>query len=187
MSILRVLEFTKDLISEHLTEGDKAVDATCGNGNDTIFLAKLVGENGKVFGFDIQEVAIKNTIAALADQKDLLKRVECIKGSHADMDRYIKESVNAVMFNLGYLPGSDKKITTNGQTTTKAIESALSILAAKGIITLVVYQGHDEGEEAKQLDAYLSQLPQKDFSVLRYQFVNQIHYPPYLIAIEKKN
>ncbi len=186
MSILRVLEFTKDLISKHLNQGDIAIDATCGNGNDTVFLAKLVGENGKVFGFDIQEEAIKNTLAVLS-KEGLNNRVECLKVSHSIMDQYVKENVKVVMFNLGYLPGSDKQITTKGLSTIKAIEAALSILATKGLITMVVYQGHDDGEEAQIVEDYLRNLPQKEFSVLRYQFVNQVHYPPYLIAIEKKD
>jgi len=64
------------------------VDATCGNGNDTAFLASLVGENGRVFGFDIQDKAIANTTKKLTDL-NLIDRVTLIKDGHQNMDKYI--------------------------------------------------------------------------------------------------
>ena len=41
----------KHFILEHLGEGDVAVDFTMGNGGDTLFLSKTVGESGRVYAF----------------------------------------------------------------------------------------------------------------------------------------
>ena len=55
----------KHFILEHLGEGEVAVDFTMGNGGDTLFLSKTVGESGKVYAFDIQEEALASTEAYL--------------------------------------------------------------------------------------------------------------------------
>ena len=97
------LKQSHQYIKACVNEGDTVVDATCGNGNDTVFLAQLVGERGRVFGFDIQDAAIENTAGKLEELK-LLKRVTLIKDGHENMGNYVNENIKAVMFNLGYLP-----------------------------------------------------------------------------------
>lgn len=184
MAFFRVLEYAHKLVEERIKQGDIAVDATCGNGHDIVFLAKLVCETGVVYGFDIQQQAIANTINRL-EENDLTHRVKCIQEDHENIDKWIEYPISAAMFNLGYLPGSDKTIKTEPTKTIQAIETLLKRLKVKGIITIVVYTEHDNGYEASQLENYLSALPQKIFSIIKYGFVNQIHHPPFLIAIEK--
>lgn len=181
----KILEYARLLVTERVEEGDTVIDATCGNGNDTVFLAQLVGEKGIVYGFDIQEEALRNT-KAIIEEKNLTERVKIIEDSHENINKYIRTKVKAAMFNLGYLPGSDKKIITQPNTTIKAIDSLLKILSVNGIITQVVYIKHDNGAEAKMIEEYIKTLDQKKYSVLNYSFLNQINYPSYLIAIEKK-
>ena len=185
MGIPRVLKYAHQLISERVIKGDTVVDGTCGNGYDTLFLAKAVGENGKVIGFDIQDQAINSTMERMIEQ-GVSERVNCVKDSHANVQSYLKnQPIGAAMFNLGYLPGAEKEITTKAKSTTQALTGLLKLLRVGGIITLVIYTEHDQGEEAKQVEDYVKELPQKQFQVLKYGFINQIHHPPYLIAIER--
>lgn len=190
MALKNAISFAQQLLKDHIKKGDTVVDATCGNGNDTLFLAGLVGTEGRVYGFDIQSEAIELTKEKLQKEKLqtnlLFDHVKCIHDGHENLEKWVKEPVNGAMFNLGYLPASTKEMTTKPETTIKAIESLLSLLTLDGLITVVVYSGHDQGFESFHLEKYLQELPQKQYSVMKYQFINQIHYPPYLIVIEKK-
>lgn len=183
---INAVNMTKQIMRKKVTEGNIVVDATVGNGNDTVFLADLVGETGKVYGFDIQELAIQNTIKKLSEN-NLLNRVELIKDSHEHMDKHVKENIDLAVFNLGYLPGGDHSIITRPHSTIKAIQKAIELLNLKGIILIVLYSGHKGGmEEKRQVEEYVKTLNQKKFSVLKFDFINQINNPPILIGIEKK-
>ncbi|MCY6957806.1 tRNA (mnm(5)s(2)U34)-methyltransferase [Clostridium brassicae] len=184
--LTNALNLGKELCIKKVMKGDIVVDATMGNGNDTVFLAKLVGENGKVYAFDIQKDALENTKEKIIKQ-NLDKQVQLIKDGHENIDRYVKEEVQLVMFNLGYLPGKDKKVTTKANTTLVAIEKSLNILRKNGVVILIIYHGHEEGKKEKILiEDYIKNLGQKDFNVIELSFVNQINNPPILIAIEKR-
>lgn len=137
--LAKATEISHYYISQILSDGDLAVDATVGNGNDTLFLAKLVG-NGHVIGFDIQEAAIKNT-QNLLYQYGYYDRVSLYKLGHENMDKVVKQSVKAIMFNLGYLPKGDHKIITQPETTLKALKKSLILLKKGGILSVVVYPG----------------------------------------------
>ncbi|HHV95478.1 MAG TPA: methyltransferase domain-containing protein [Clostridiaceae bacterium] len=168
-------------------EGDIVVDATAGNGNDTLMLAKLVGETGKVYSFDIQEKAINNTYKKLSDE-GVEKRVVLIKDGHQNMDKYVTEKgkVKAVMFNLGYLPGGDHSIATKPSTTIEAIKKAMNIIMTGGLISIVVYYGGDTGfEERDKVMEFVCQINPKEFVVMKACYVNQINCPPFLLCIEK--
>ena len=117
-----------------------AVDATAGNGNDTVFLAQHIGQ-GMVYSFDIQREALAQT-ATLLEQKGLQTRVKLILAGHERIDQYVKAPLDAVMFNLGYLPGGDHHIITQPQNTTTALQRAIELLKIGGRISLVVYTGH---------------------------------------------
>ena len=184
--MIKPLFFAKILISEVLTEGGSAVDATCGNGHDTAFLCSLVGETGRVFAIDIQQEAINNTKQRILEE-GLIDRVTLQQGNHADLAEYIESPVDVVMFNLGYLPkSSDRGIITKPDTTVAALRAAIIALKKGGLITLVVYCGHPGGrEEYDALKSYTELLPQKEFTVLEYKLINQINDPPLLIAISK--
>lgn len=134
-------------IAAVLREGDLAIDATAGNGHDTVFLAKLVGETGKVIAFDLQEQAIASTRERLATE-NLLDRVTLVHGSHTTIAAHATPgSVAAVMFNLGYLPGGDHTVITRTNETLHALDVALHTLKPGGILTIVCYPGHEGGDK----------------------------------------
>ncbi|WP_339251091.1 class I SAM-dependent methyltransferase [Sporosarcina sp. FSL W8-0480] len=180
----RVLPFSKRLISDTVLPGETVVDATAGNGNDTLFLAEQVGAEGKVFAFDIQEAALVATAERLGD---LTERVTLILDSHANVDQYVNEPIGGAMFNLGYLPyADDKTIVTKPDSTITAIHKLLGMLKKGGIITISVYDGHDGGKEERDaLLEYVKTLHQADVHVIRYELLNQRNNPPFLVAIEK--
>ncbi|MBM7096352.1 class I SAM-dependent methyltransferase [Bacillus sp. H-16] len=186
-----VLPFTRLLLEKAVPDGGTAVDATAGNGHDTLFLAKLVGETGRVFSFDIQDAAIDSTGKRLkaATKLNLKDRVSLIKDSHEHVLNYLGEPalVHGAVFNLGYLPGSDKSVTTTPSSTIRAVESLFSALAPGGVIVLVVYHGHEEGKiERDALLDYVRAIPQEEAHVLEYRFTNQRNNPPFIVAIEKR-
>ncbi|WP_339233554.1 class I SAM-dependent methyltransferase [Oceanobacillus sp. FSL W7-1281] len=184
--LLNVLTCAHTLLKESLKEGDTAIDATCGNGHDTLLLSQTVGPSGKVYGFDIQEQAIQNTKETL--YKNGCHNVSLIQDSHEKIHSNIKEDIfGGAIFNLGYLPKSDKSIVTKAPSTIASIEAILEKLKTNGLVVLVIYYGHPGGEEEKEaVLSYASQLNQKEYQVLRYQFINQQNQAPFLIAIEKK-
>ncbi|WP_126426559.1 tRNA (mnm(5)s(2)U34)-methyltransferase [Brevibacillus marinus] len=180
-----VLEVARRLIQERVEAGAVVVDATMGNGHDTLFLARLVGERGKVIAYDIQPQALEQTRQRLI-QENVLERATLLLASHEEIDR-ISEPVSAIMFNLGYLPGGNKAITTQAASTRKAIAAGLRVLKPGGIMTIVVYWGHAAGvPEKAEVEAYCAELPQRDYLVLKYQYLNQRNQAPFLLAIEKR-
>jgi predicted methyltransferase len=184
--VLKVVDLVKNIVTGVVSEGDTVVDATVGNGHDTLFLADLVGEKGKVFGFDIQEQAIKKA-HGLLKARGLEKRVKLICDSHQNMDRYIHEGIKAAVFNLGYLPGGSHDITTHPETTLMAVEKSIEILLPGGIITIAVYRGHKEGQkEETVLNEYLRGLDSSIYISVLVQAVNQGNNPPVLWAVQKK-
>ncbi|MFD2446504.1 class I SAM-dependent methyltransferase [Bacillus sp. CGMCC 1.16607] len=189
MKIERVLQFARSLMEKAIQPGDIAVDSTLGNGHDTLFLANLVGESGKVYGFDIQEQAILKSKQRLAEHH-LENRAILFHKGHEHIQDLIPPDyhgkVTAAIFNLGYLPGSDKSVVTKPDTTIAAIEQLLQIMASEGIIVLVIYHGHPEGAtERDHLLQYVKNLDQQKARVLLYQFLNQQNDPPFIVAIEK--
>ncbi len=151
------------IILQYLTEGDFAIDATVGNGHDTLFLARQVGIKGKVFGFDIQQQAIEATQTKL-ETEDNAENTRLFFHSHNRMDQCIpieyQGHIKVIMFNLGYLPGSDKSIITQTDSTLAALKHSLNLLAKSGIITIAAYPGHTGGmAETNAVDQWLKQLP----------------------------
>lgn len=143
MSLPRVTEMAHELLARHLRPGQWAVDATVGNGHDTLFLAACVGPTGRVDGFDIQEAAIAATRARTAPLPQV--RLHC--RSHEEMGACIEGPVDAVVFNLGYLPSGDKQVVTQGPSTLAALDAALQLLSPRGLVSVVVYPGHPGGRE----------------------------------------
>lgn len=179
----KVLSFSKKVLKEIIDKNSIVVDATCGNGNDTLFLTKTSAK--KVYAFDIQNIATSRT-TNLLKENNLLSKCEVILDSHTNIDNYIVEQIDGVIFNLGYLPNADHSITTVGESTIKAVEKSLKLLKIKGRIVIVVYWGHDSGKIEKEiLLEYLSSLNQKEVEVLQYQFINQKNNAPFLIVLEK--
>jgi 16S rRNA C1402 N4-methylase RsmH len=190
MKLERILPFARLLLEKAITPGDIAIDATIGNGHDTVFLAELVGTNGKVFGFDIQEQALESCREKLKARK-IQDRVSLFHKGHQHVTDCIPENlhgkVTGAVFNLGYLPGGDKSVVTTPETTISAVKQIFQLLAPEGIIVIVIYHGHPEGQiERDNLLEYVKTLDQKDAHVLNYQFLNQLNNPPFIIAIEKR-
>lgn len=185
MKLKRVLQYAQDLLADTIQPGDTVVDATAGNGHDTLFLAQLVGDDGQVYAFDVQKEAVDATLLRLLDE-GLEHRALVLKDGHEHVAKYVTKPVSAAVFNLGYLPGSDHKIITQPNTTVTAIESLLQLLTINGIIVLVIYHGHEGGKDERDaVIDYVSQLPQKYVHVLKYQFLNQQNDPPFVIALQK--
>lgn len=189
MRLVKILEFGHQLLEQAIEPGAIVIDATCGNGHDTKFLAKQVGPSGKVFAFDIQKQAIAATTELLRKHQ-LLERVTLLQKGHEYMKEWIPVKyhgkISAGVFNLGYLPGGDHSIITRPETTLKALQSLLDMLALHGVVVLVVYPGHPGGDEEKNaVCEYVSSLDQKKYQVLLYRFINQKNHPPLLFAIEK--
>lgn len=179
------LRYSHTLLKDVVQPGDIAIDATMGNGFDTRLLAELVGRTGKVYAFDIQEQALKNTrerLGALAD------RTELILDGHEKIAKYVGDQlIKAAVFNLGYLPKSDKSVITLPETTKQAFEQILERLVKRGRLVIVAYYGHEGGEkELTMVENYCRNLPQDQYNVLNYQFINQKNQPPKLFCIEKK-
>ena len=186
MRILKnALRLSHDMLERVVKKGDTVVDATCGKGNDTVFLAKLVKDTGKVYAFDIQQKAIDITRHALEDN-NLSEWVKLVCDGHQNMDLYVKEDVSAVIFNLGYLPTGDHSIATTPQTTILALKKALNILKINGLIVMVVYSGGDTGFcEKDSVLEFVATLDAKKYNVMKVEFTNQINNPPILVCVEK--
>jgi hypothetical protein len=184
--MIDLLDLQKTFIDRHLKAGDTAVDFTMGNGYDTSFLADRVGENGKVFAFDIQAAAVESTKNRLTE-KGLIDRCTLILDSHSNAEKYIDGNFKAGMFNLGWLPGSaDKSVTTKRETTLPAVEFAVSRIAPDGILIIAVYPGHPEGDlEGKMVCDYLSTLDRRVFCVTMIKILNS-PTSPFFMVIEKK-
>lgn len=162
---ISLVELAHSLVKANIKPGSIAIDATVGNGRDTAFLLDLIKPNGKVFGFDIQEMAIEQTLTNLHDSP-YLDCLALINSSHADMCKFIPSvyhsKVSAIMFNLGYLPGGDKRIITQAGSTLAALSAARQLLAMDGIITVLAYPGHEGGEmEADQVKQWCLSLNQE--------------------------
>jgi predicted methyltransferase len=161
--------------------GDTVVDATCGNGYDTLFLAELVGESGNVWGFDIQADALSKTAERL-QEKGVAGWVHLVEAGHERMGEFVPNPVKAAVFNLGYLPGGNKGLTTQPETTAVALSSASQMVAPGGIVAVVVYTGHEGGsQEARVVDDWGRGLIATDFTVWSSRQLNRSANAPYLI------
>lgn len=169
MARLSLVQQAHQLIATVLRPGDIAIDATVGNGHDTLFLATQVGASGKVYGFDIQEQALDTAYQRL-QQAGQTAPVSLYHAGHELLAILLPESVagrvKAVMFNLGYLPGGDKGRTTGASTTLAALQAALALLGPGGVISLLAYTGHPGGrQEAELVKAWAAALPAELFRV----------------------
>ncbi len=141
-------EIAHEVVGAVVGPGDLVADATVGNGHDTVFLARRVGETGVVHGFDVQEQALQRAAARLASN-GVSRQVCLYRSGHEKLEQCLppgaRARLTAVMFNLGYLPGGPREITTGAETTEVALRAALGLLAAGGVLSVLVYPGHDAG------------------------------------------
>ena len=177
-------------ISENIAPGDVVIDATTGNGHDTELMARCVGENGHVIGFDIQDEAIANTRQRL-ERAGLIERVKLLNKDHARLSSHLPNNVlgivSLVTFNLGFLPGSDKLRTTAVETTIAALNDAVSVVKTQGKIVVMTYAGHECGKnETKSVKQWLHQLDKAVFDVKITETQQKIDAPS-LYVITKTN
>ena len=161
---------------EILDRGGTAIDATVGNGHDTLVLARLLQGKGKVIGYDIQEQALENTKRLLGEH---MEHVTLHLASHEDFGSL---RATLIVYNLGYLPGGDKSLTTKRSTTLKSLESALHVLEPGGALSIMCYPGHEEGElEEREVFLWAKNLPSSEWSVCEHRWINRQKAPSLLL------
>lgn len=186
MKNYQITNWVHHFLEDHVQLGDICIDATMGNGNDTALLSKLVGEQGKVIAFDIQQMALDNTAKKLSEE-ECPANCQLVLESHEKMGDYAKEdTVSCITFNLGYLPGGDHNKATKGERSIKAIETGLSLLKKKGLMTVCIYSGGDSGfEEKEEVLAYLKALDSKKYLVIISEYANRPNNPPIPVLVVK--
>lgn len=182
------VDVSQAIVAAHLSVGAVAVDATAGNGHDTLFLARCCGPSGRVYAFDIQEAAVERTRMRLEEHN--VSNVEVILQGHEHMTERLGEdhpgAVSAVMFNLGYLPRADHDVITRPDTTLAALDQSVLLLREGGVVTIVIYSGHPGGkEEADAVTDWASGLERNSFEVIEWRHVNRTNNPPFVIAVKK--
>ena len=170
---MRLTEKVHTILTNHLQEGGHAIDATAGNGYDTLFLAEQVGPSGKVIAIDIQDRAIQSTREKL-DSAGLIDRVRLVTEDHATALRKLMvndhEKAAVITFNLGYLPGSDKCIQTHAESTEEALAASIQLLAPGGYLCVTAYRGHSGGTaEAKTVEAFMRKSQMEGHAVDCYE------------------
>lgn len=184
--MVQLTDLHKYFILQHLKVGDTAVDFTMGNGNDTLFLSRTVGESGRVYAFDIQQEALVSTRAHL-EANGAPENYTLIHASHHRVREFVDGPIKAGMFNLGYLPRSGhKSVTTMCETTMPAVEAALDLLSDDGVLLVAIYPGHEEGaSEGDMLREYFKTLSRYKICVSEFRILNS-PTSPYFFLAEKK-
>ena len=186
-SLTNILSMAKRLLDVSIRENGVYADFTMGKGNDTLYIKKAC-PSGKIYAFDIQKEAVEITAKRLEHENCLDENVYLIHDSHANFKKYIPENteLDGAIFNLGYLPGGDKSITTQTDSTLDCLKDALDILKAGGVIVISVYPGHEEGtKEGEKILDFAKNLDRKQFDCLYHRLIN-IPEAPFIIAFQKK-
>ena len=175
--------------SAYIRPGAVLIDATCGNGHDTLRLAQH--KPSVLYAFDMQQDAIDSTHQLLISEgfeNDLADgTIKLICSSHEYMSSFVNEKADLIMFNLGYLPGGDKTVTTCAGSTLTAVSEAVEILAADGLVCITMYSGHDEGKTEKEaLLNFARQLDSSRYHSAYVSMINQKNSPPELLLITRK-
>lgn len=182
-------EFAFYIVKGYIQQGDILVDATCGNGHDTLSMAKT--QPSQLYGFDIQPEAIESTKKRLISEgfENELNdgSIKLICDSHENIGAYIPGEIKAAVFNLGYLPGHKKDFTTTLYSTMKAVTSTLELLMPGGIMGITMYSGHSTGlEEKDALLSWSSQLDPQIYHTAYISMTNQKNNPPEILLITRK-
>lgn len=186
MKSYQITEWCRHFLEMHIKPGDLCIDATMGNGHDTLFLSQLTGPSGKVLAFDIQQSALDATKKRLEDQ-NAADPVRLILDSHSHMNQYAKSgTVSCIVFNFGYLPSGDHKIATRSETSIPAITQGLDLLKKGGLMSLCIYSGGDSGfDERDSLLEFLKTLDSKKYLVILSSYYNRPNHPPIPVLILK--
>ena len=182
---LTAVKFVQDFLAARLADPRLCIDATCGNGGDTAFLCRLVGKGGRVLGFDIQPEAIASTRQNLA-RKGFAAELHC--DSHANLLQYVQPgTVDAVMFNFGWLPGADHGVFSHAQSSIPALEAALKALRPGGVLSAILYSGKVIGSDEKtEILQWMRSRPLKQCTALVCGFANWADTAPLPCFLLKK-
>ena len=174
MPSFNALTISHQFLAAHVKPGDFCIDATAGRGKDTAYLCRLVGENGRVLAFDIQQDAVDSTRSLLISE-GLSDIGEVVLDSHSNMREYTGNgTVDAIVFNFGWLPGGDHDVFTRAETSIQAIEQGLALLKPTGVMSLCIYYGRNNGtEERDAILDYLASLDSREVTVLMGSFLNR--------------
>ena len=174
-----------DYMTRQVAAGDIVVDATMGNGYDTLFLCGLVGASGRVYAFDVQPGALERTAVRL-EEAGVRARATLLLAGHETMEAHVVGQPSAVMFNLGWLPGSPHGVTTRVDTTLAAVDAAVRMVMPGGLVSICVYPGHEEGKRERQaLLDWAGALSVRRYNVLEHRFLNASDDTPLLILVQK--
>lgn len=172
------LAFAHSIWKKHITSKSYVIDATCGNGHDALFI--LQQNPMHLFCIDIQEAALKNTQARVSRFQNFSLHFGC----HSSFPMAI-DPIDLIVYNLGYLPGGNKGLTTQTETSLTSIENGIKLLNTNGLMSITLYPGHEEGErEEKKVLKHVSILSEKNFRVTSHRWVRASKAPS-LLLIEK--
>ena len=178
--------WAKEKMMTALYPGAVCVDATMGNGHDTLFLCESVGEEGRVYAFDVQEQALENTRERLREA-GCLDRARLFLAGHQHMAEYVPEQADLIVFNLGWLPGMAERSPTLPDTTITAVNAAVRLLKETGLLTICVYPGHEEGKvEKERLLDWARGLDPVRYDCLYETYLNQPNSPPSLLCVRRR-
>lgn len=183
----QVTGWCHDIIKSQTPKDGFYIDATMGNGYDTLMLCRLADKSGRVLAFDIQEKALSLTDKLLSEH-GVRSRAKLILDGHEHMNRYAKaESADAICFNFGYLPGGDHRIATSPTTSVEAVRQGLDILKHGGMMSLCIYSGGDTGfKEKESILGFLKELPAGKYTVIVNEYYNRQNCPPMPVFLFKK-
>lgn len=180
-----------DLAHSHwrrlVNPGDLVIDATCGNGYDTVVLAELglLEGSGKLYALDLQPEAIESCRHRLLHRlpKNAFEKVHFVQGCHSIFPKEIMPaSARLIVYNLGYFPGGDKAITTMRETTLQSLRMAQHLIVDGGLISVTCYPGHSEGKvEQEEILDYVATLDPKQWSCCHHSWLNRTKAPSLLL------
>lgn len=183
--LVRAVEMAQRLLTDRLSTADAALDATAGNGHDTLFLAKLTPPDAEIWAFDIQASALANTHKILVEN-GLVDKVRLVNACHSRIAIHIRQPLDVVMYNLGYLPGGDREMTTQGSTTIASLTQVIPLLSVGGLVSIVAYPGHPSGlREHAAVRDFLTDLPPNEYIVGCWSMPNQKKDPPVLYIVQR--
>lgn len=183
MRLNNLIDIQNLIIKTYLSDVKVAIDATLGNGKDTINMLEMFGSEVKIYAFDIQQQALDSAKSAI--KPEYHKNVVFINDSHEYIDNYVTEKPELITFNLGYLPKSDHVIKTQSYTTLIALDKAVKMLKPGGLITIMFYVGHDNAREYNNLSEFVRILNPSTFKAIHINPVNQDQNAPKLVIIQK--
>lgn len=186
MKNYQITQWVSRFLSEQVHAGDLCIDATMGNGHDTLLLSVLAGNNGHVYAFDIQEEALIHTQQRLTAE-NAPHNYTLLLESHENMANYVKEeSASCIVFNFGYLPGGDHTKATKSESSIRALNQALPLLKSGGLLSLCIYSGGDSGfEERDAILNWLKTLDSHKYLVIKSEYYNRPNNPPIPVLVIK--